>query len=179
MSGHSKWSTIKHKKAAIDAKRGKIFSIISKQLTVAVKEGGSGDPTQNPRLRLAMEKAREANMPHTNIDKAIEKGLGREGGAEIETIIYEGYGAGGVGLMVKTLTDNRNRTGSEVKTLFDRNGGSLAGPGAAAYLFERDGDGYRVKVPLVIGEEDKRTVLGLVDALEEQEDVEGVWTNMT
>ena len=178
MSGHSKWATIKHKKAATDAKRGKIFSIISKMITVAVREGGSGDPTQNPRLRLALDKARDENMPKANVQKAIDKGLGKGGGAQVEEIIYEGYGPGGVGYLVKSLTDNRNRTGAEIKTLFDRNGGSLGGPGSVSYMFERDGEEFKAKIPMPVDDETKIKVLALVEKFEDHEDVEWVLTNL-
>lgn len=178
MSGHSKWSTIKHKKAAIDAKKGKAFSILSKMITIAVKEGGSGDPDQNPRLRLALDKARGANMPNINVQKAIDRGLGKGDGREIEEVVYEGYGPGGVGFMVRVLTDNRNRSGSEIKSLFDKSGGSLGSPGSAAYLFERVGEEYMVKIPLSLDETKKQEVKQLIEKLEEHEDVEYVVTNL-
>lgn len=178
MSGHSKWATIKNRKAAVDAKRGKIFSIISKQITVAVREGGGGDPATNPRLRLALEKARSENMPNANIQKAIDKGLGKGGGAVIEEVLYEGYGPGGVGFLVKALTDNRNRTSSEIKTLFDRNGGSLAGPGAVSYMFERSADGYVAKVTIPVAGDVKVKVEQLTELIDDQEDVEAVYTNL-
>lgn len=178
MAGHSKWANIKNRKAAVDAKRGKAFAIISKQITVAIREGGSGDPNTNPRLRLALEKARAENMPNTNINKAIDKGLGKGGGAEIVEILYEGFGPGGVGFLVKALTDNRNRTGSEVKTLFDRNGGSLGGPGSVAYMFERNNEGFDVKVGIPVDSSTKSQVETLVELLENHEDVESVYTNI-
>lgn len=128
MSGHSKWSTIKHKKAAQDAKRGKAFSQVARLIRVAVKEGGSGDPEMNPGLRVALDKARAVNMPRENIDRAIDKGLGKSrSGAVIEEVVYEGYAAGGVGVMAWAVTDNRNRTGSEVRNAFEKAGGSLGG----------------------------------------------------
>lgn len=178
MSGHSKWNNIKNRKAAVDAKKSKVFAIISKLITVAVKEGGSSDAASNPRLRLALDKAKAANMPNVNIQKAIDKGSGKDGGSAIEEILYEGYAAGGVGVMIRALTDNRNRTGSEIKFLFDRNGGNLAGPGAVSYLFERDGEGYKVKVPVPVDETSKTSVLKLLEALEDHDDVELVVNNM-
>lgn len=178
MSGHSKWATIKHKKASTDAKRSKLFAIVSKQITIAVKEGGSGAPETNPRLRLALDKARAANMPNANIQKAIDKGLGKGGGESISEILYEGYASGGVGVLVRVLTDNRNRTGAEIKYLFDRNGGSLGGPGSAGYLFDRDGEGFSVKVPMPVSDADKKQVSSLLEALDEHDDVELVVTNM-
>ena len=178
MSGHSKWSTIKHKKAAEDAKRGKAFSIISKMITVAVKEGASGDPSSNPRLRLALDKAKSANMPNANVQKAIDKGLGKGGGNQIEEILYEGYGPGGVGFLVKVLTDNRNRSAAEIKSLFDKNGGSLGGPGSVTYMFERNGEDWDVKIPLNVEDSVKKQVENLVEKIEENEDVEYVKTNV-
>lgn len=181
MSGHSKWHNIKNKKAATDAKKGKVFGYIGRMIRVAVKEGGSGDPGANPALRLALEKAREANMPRANIDRAIERGLGRtQSGHTIEEVIYEGYGAGGVGFLVTAVTDNRNRTGAEVRGLFERYGGSLAGPGAAAYLFDIAADGSAtVKIPLKITDEAiKKNVEALAEALAEHDDVEQVVHNM-
>lgn len=178
MSGHSKWSTIKNKKAATDAKRSKEFAIVSKLITVAVKEGNSGNPDNNPRLRLALDKARSANMPNANIQKAIDKGLGKGSGAQIEEILYEGFGPNGVGIMVRTLSDNRNRTGSEIKFIFDRNGGSLGGPNSVSYMFERDGDSYKVTVPVPVDDTTKSAVEKLITALEEHDDVELVVTNM-
>lgn len=177
MSGHSKWATIKHKKAALDAKRGKSFSILSKMITVAAREGASGDPSQNPRLRLALEKAREENMPKVNIQKAIDKGTGKAGGQMIEEIIYEGFAPGGVGVIVKVLTDNRNRTGSEIKSLFDKNGGSLAGPNSVMYMFEREGAEFVKKITVPVDERTSTQVDALVEALELHEDVEFVVTN--
>lgn len=178
MSGHSKWSTIKHKKAATDAKKGKVFSEVSKMITIAVREGASGDPTQNPRLRVALDKAREANMPKVNVQRAIEKGLGRGDGGAFEEIMYEGYGPGGVGLLVKVSTDNRNRIGNEVKTLFDRAGGSIGSPGSVMYLFERNGDQFDVKIPMPVSGEIQEKIVRLIENLEELEDVELVVSNM-
>jgi YebC/PmpR family DNA-binding regulatory protein len=178
MSGHSKWNNIKNRKAAVDAKKSKVFAIISKLITVAVKEGGSGDADSNPRLRLALDKAKAANMPNANIQKAVDKGMGKGGGAMIEEILYEGFGPGGVGIMVRALTDNRNRTGSEIKYIFDRNGGSLGGPNSVSYMFERDGDSYQIKVPVPVEDSVKSQVDNLVELLDEQDDVELVITNV-
>ena len=138
MSGHSKWATTKRHKAAIDAKRGKIFSIIGKELTIAARDGGS-DPEFNPRLRTCILKAKAANMPADNIDRAIKKGTGELGGTIIEELTYEGYAPGGVGLIVEVTTDNKNRSASEVRSSFTRYGGNLAGAGALAYNFQRKG----------------------------------------
>ncbi len=178
MSGHSKWSTIKHKKASEDAKRSKAFSIVSKMIVVAVKEGGSGDANSNPRLRLALDKAREVNMPKQNVQKAIDKGLGKGGGDTVEEILYEGFGPNGVGFLVRVLTDNRNRSAAEIKSLFTKSGGSMGGPGSVAYMFEREGEGYKVTVPVPVDEHTRKAVNTLVELLGEHEDVEYVICNM-
>ncbi|MBN2651303.1 MAG: YebC/PmpR family DNA-binding transcriptional regulator [Spirochaetales bacterium] len=138
MSGHSKWSTIKHKKGAADAKRGKIFTKIIKEITVAAKMGG-GDPDSNPTLRTAIIKAKAANMPKDNIERAVKKGSGESGGADYVELVYEGYGPGGVAFMVTTLTDNKNRTASDVKSTLTKGGGSLGTAGCVSYLFNRKG----------------------------------------
>jgi YebC/PmpR family DNA-binding regulatory protein len=139
VSGHSKWSSIKHKKGAADAKRGKLFSKLTRALIVAAKEGGP-DPAANLALQNAIEKARSNSMPKDNIDRAIAKGAGTDGGAEqYETVVYEGYGPAGVAVIVEALTDNRNRTAGEVRHTFAKNDGNLGGSGAVAWLFERRG----------------------------------------
>lgn len=138
MSGHSKWSTIKRKKGAMDAKRGKIFGKLAKEITVAARLGG-GDPAGNPRLRTAIAAAKAENMPNDNITRAIRKGTGEGGGAVLEEIFLEGYGPGGVALMVETLTDNKNRTISDVRHLLSRYGGNLGEPGCVAWMFDKKG----------------------------------------
>lgn len=138
MSGHSKWATTKRHKAAIDAKRGKIFSLVSKELTIAAREGG-GDPEFNPRLRNCILKAKAANMPADNVTKAIKKGTGDIPGTIIEELTYEGYGPGGIGIIVEVTTDNKNRTVSEVRSTFSKYGGNLATSGALAFNFQRKG----------------------------------------
>jgi YebC/PmpR family DNA-binding regulatory protein len=138
MSGHSKWSTIKRKKGAEDAKRGKIFTRLAREVTQAAREGG-GDPDANAALRLAIEKARGANMPKENIERAIKRGTGELEGGQLEEITYEGYAPHGVALLVKCLTDNRNRTLSEVRRVFNRSGGNLAEAGAVAWMFDTKG----------------------------------------
>lgn len=138
MSGHSKWATIKRAKGAADAKRGKIFSVISKDLTLAARAGG-GDPTTNPRLRTVVAKAKEANMPSDNVERAIKKGTGELPGMVYEEIVYEGYAPCGVGLIVEVTTDNKNRSASEVRSTMSKNGGNLAGVGAVAFQFDRVG----------------------------------------
>ena len=139
MSGHSKWSTIKHKKAATDAKRGKLFTKLSKEIIVAAKQGG-GDAEMNFRLRMAIQIAKDANMPADNIDRAVKKGSGEssDGDAMLE-ITYEGYGPGGVGIMLETLTDNKNRTVSDIRSTLTRAGGNMAESGAVAWQFEKKG----------------------------------------
>jgi YebC/PmpR family DNA-binding regulatory protein len=139
MAGHSKWAGIKHKKAIVDARRGKLFTKLARAITVAAKDGG-GDVEGNPALALAVQKARDASMPKDNIERAIAKGTGEGADAEaLEAVTYEGYGPGGVAILVEALTDNRNRTGSEIRHLFGRNGGNLGEPGSVAYLFDKKG----------------------------------------
>ena len=139
MSGHSKWATTKHKKAAIDAKRGKLFAKLIKNIVVAARTGG-GDPAGNPTLYDAIQKAKKSSVPNTNIDNAVKRGSGATaGGADWETIVYEGYAPGGVALYIECLTDNRNRAAAEVRTALTRNGGQLADPGSVAYVFDRKG----------------------------------------
>jgi YebC/PmpR family DNA-binding regulatory protein len=139
MSGHSKWATTKHKKAAIDAKRGKLFARLIKNIEVAARLGGA-DPAANPTLYDAIQKARKSSVPVDNIDRAVKRGSGAEsGGSDWETIMYEGYGPNGVALLIECLTDNRNRAASEVRVAVTRNGGSMADPGSVSYLFNRKG----------------------------------------
>jgi YebC/PmpR family DNA-binding regulatory protein len=138
MSGHSKWSSIKHKKGAADAKRGKIFSKLIKEVTVAARLGG-GDPGGNPRLRTAILAAKAENMPKDNIERAIKKGTGELEGVSYDEVSYEGYGPGGVAILIECLTDNKNRAVSEVKHLMDRHGGSLGEPGCVSWMFEKKG----------------------------------------
>ena len=139
MSGHSKWATTKHKKALVDAKRGKMFAKLIKNVEVAARTGG-GDPAGNPTLYDAIQKAKKSSVPNDNIERAVRRGSGAEaGGAQYENITYEGYGPGGVAVLVQCLTDNRNRAASDVRVAFTRNGGSMADPGSVAYLFHRKG----------------------------------------
>ena len=139
MSGHSKWATTKHKKAAIDAKRGKMFAKLIKNIEVAARMGG-GDVTGNPTLYDAIQKAKKSSVPNDNIDRAVKRGSGAEtGGADYQTIMYEGYGPSGVAMLIECLTDNKNRAAMEVRTAMSRNGGSLADPGSVSFLFNRKG----------------------------------------
>ena len=139
MSGHSKWATTKHKKAVVDARRGKLFARLIKNIEVAARQGG-GDPAGNPTLYDAIQKARKSSVPLDNIERAVKRGSGAEaGGADYQTIMYEGYGPNGVAVLVECLTDNRNRAASEVRVAMTRNGGSMADPGSVSYLFSRKG----------------------------------------
>ncbi len=158
MAGHSKWASIKHKKAATDAKRGQLFTKLARAITVAAREGG-GDPAGNHTLAAAIEKAKSYSMPKDNIQRAIDKGTGDGDTGTIERVLYEGYGPAGTALLVEALTDNRNRTGSEIRNAFDRHGGNLGEPGSVAWQFEKKGvvlvDGSRY------GEDD---LIGAIDA---------------
>jgi len=150
MSGHSKWATIKHKKGAADKRRGKLFAKLIRQVEVAARQGG-GDPDANPTLRTMFQKARDSSVPLDTIERAVKRGTGELEGVSYESITYEGYAPHGVALLIDVLTDNRNRTGSEVRTMFARNGGSMAEPGAVAWQFERKGI---VVVPGELDEDD-------------------------
>jgi YebC/PmpR family DNA-binding regulatory protein len=235
VSGHSKWATIKHKKGAVDKARGKLFNKIARQLEVAARDGG-GDPTSNASLRTVILKAKAAQMTNDAIDRAVKRGTGEAGAGTYEAITYEGYAPGGVGLLIDVLTDNRNRTGSEVRNVFSKLGGSMAEPGAVGWQFSRrgvvqvtggdedtvmmaaldagaddvtaDGDGFRVTCePGIVYEvrdaleasgltiesaestmvasttievsdlDDARKVLRIVDALEDNDDVQDVYGN--
>lgn len=138
MSGHSKWATIKRKKAKVDAQRGKVFTRLAKEIIVAARQGG-GDPDGNIRLKTAIQRAKEANIPNDNIMRAIQKGTGELGGSNYEEITYEGYGPGGVAVMIEIMTDNRNRTAGEIRYIFSRNGGSLGETGCVAWMFQEKG----------------------------------------
>ena len=170
MSGHSKWATIKHKKGAADAKRGKLFAKLIKQVEVAARQGG-GDVDSNPTLRTMFQKARDNSVPLDTIERAVKRGTGELEGVNYEPITYEGYGPGGVALLIDTLTDNRNRTGSEIRSLLSKNGGSLAEPGAVAWQFERKGI---VKVAKSADEDDVM-MIGLDNGAEDLDDLAEVW----
>src|SRR6266550_365938 len=204
MSGHSKWSSIKHKKALTDAKKGQQFTKMAREITIAAREGG-GSPDGNYRLRLAMEKARDVNMPQDNVVRAIKRGTGELGGATLEELRFEGYGPHGVAIMVDTLTDNRNRTSGEIRNLFSRAGGNLGATGSVAWMFTRQGQividangkdpdevglkakGYKIDSAEVtmsasqlisLNEATAASILKLLDALEEHDDVQAVYSNM-
>jgi len=170
VSGHSKWATIKHKKGAADAKRGKLFAKLIKQVEVAARSGG-GDPDANPTLRTMFQKARDNSVPLDTIERAVKRGTGELEGVEYESITYEGYAPGGVALLIEVLTDNRNRTGSEIRSLLTKNGGSLAEPGAVAWQFQRKGV---VKVARSV-EEDDVMLVGLDHGAEDLDDHGEVW----
>ncbi len=174
MSGHSKWSTIKHKKALKDAKRGKMFTKLARVITVAAQKG-SAEPESNPMLRTAIEAARQFSMPKDNIQRAIERGAGGGEGTAFQELTLEGYGPEGVALVVYALTDSRNRTIQEIRRVFERHGGSLGEQGSAAYIFKDPQNPlFEVKI------EDRAVaekVLGLVDALDEHDDVQKVLAN--
>ena len=138
MSGHSKWASIKHKKGALDAKRGKIFTKLAREIAAAARMGG-GDISSNPRLRTAIQSAKEQNMPSDNIDRAIKKGTGDTEGVTYEEVLYEGYGPGGVAILVQCLTDNKNRSAAEIRSIFTKNDGAMAGAGSVAWIFEKKG----------------------------------------
>jgi YebC/PmpR family DNA-binding regulatory protein len=140
VSGHSKWSTIKRQKGVADARRGAAFTKLGSQIAIAAREGGSGDPEANFKLRLAIDKARQANMPKENIQRSIDRGLGKGGGAALESAIYEGFGPGGIAILVEVITDNRARTAAELRNVFERAGGNLGGSGATSYMFNRMGE---------------------------------------
>ena len=158
MSGHSKWATTKHKKAVIDAKRGKLFAKMIKNIEVAARTGG-GDPAGNPTLFDAIQKAKKSSVPNDNIDRAVKRGSGAEaGGADWQTIMYEGYGPNGVAVLIECLTDNRNRAASEVRVAMTRNGGSMADPGSVSYLFGRKGQ-------IIVPKADGLTEDGVLEAV--------------
>ena len=183
MSGHSKWSTIKHKKAATDAKRGKIFTKLIKEITIAARMGG-GDPEANPRLRTALNAARSENMPKDNMDRAIKKGTGELEGVNYEEVTYEGYGAGGAAVFVESLTDNKNRTVADIRYIFSKAGGNLGESGCVAYMFDKKGylvveksaadEDTLMEVALEAGAEDVREDGDNFEVLTEPGDFEAV-----
>jgi len=175
MSGHSKWATIKHKKGALDAKRGKIFTRLIKEITIAAK-GGGGDPDGNPRLRGAIAAAKAENMPQDNIKRAIQKGTGELEGASYEEITYEGYGPGGVAILIDVLTDNKNRAASEIRHAFSKNGGNLGSPGSVSHMFTKKGV---IVVEKSAADEDKITEVVLDAGAEDLSDEGENWEILT
>ncbi len=188
MSGHSKWATIRHKKGAQDAKRGKLFSKLIKEITVAAKMGG-GEEESNPRLRTAVLKAKGANMPKDNIDRAIKKGTGELGGEDYFELSYEGYGPNGVAILVNALTDNKNRTAADVRSIFNKNGGNLGENGCVSYLFSRrgiiayDGEKYEedeiLEAALEAGAEDVESTGETIEVRTAPDDFESVLGTLT
>lgn len=177
MSGHSKWSTIKRQKGVKDQRRGQLFTKLGKAITIAVRQGGRiTNPEENFRLRLAIEKAKEANMPKANIKRAIEKGAGKGGEGEFEEIIYEGYGPYGVAIIVETATDNKKRTSQEIKSVFERGGGRLATLGSVSYLFERKGLIVVAKNGLTEDQVLEKTLEAGAEDLEETDDGFEIYT---
>ncbi len=177
MSGHSHWAGIKHKKALTDTKRAKIFAKLGKIITVAAREGG-GNPDSNLKLKFAIEQARSANMPKENIERAIKRGTGELKGEVIEEVIYEAFGPGGIMMIIKTLTDNRNRTVSEIKSILADFGGKLGGPGSVIWNFEKTVEGLKPKNPFSVDPETRNQYEKLLEALAEQDDVEEIYDNL-
>jgi len=178
MSGHSHWSSIKHKKGAEDAKRGKLFSKLSHLIAVAAKEGG-GDPEANPRLRLVIEQAKQANVPKDNIERAIKRGTGQLEGVTLKEVTYEAYGPNGVALIIEGITDNKNRTLSEIKSILSRLGGKLAETGSVKYMFNKEQDKWTPKYPMELQEEKaKGQIDKLLQALRENDDVQRINSNL-
>lgn len=174
MAGHSKWNNIKNRKGAADEKRAKVFAEVAKQIRIACKEGGSDNPQFNPSLRVALDKARAANMPKDKIQRALDRGMGRSNGAPVQEITYEGFGPHGVAVMVFAATDNTARTSGEVRHAFSKAGGSLGGPGSASYMFQKSGDDFTPIMHAELGESETAQVQDLLDALQELDDVEEV-----
>jgi len=171
MSGHSKWATIKHKKAATDAKRGKAFTKIIRELSIAARSGGS-DPDSNPRLRTAIQAAKNENMPNDNIERAILRGAGQLEGEQLEEAMFEGYGPGGVGMLVSVVTSNRNRTVGEIRHLMSKHGGNMAENGAVGWMFHRKGD---IIVPKEAADEEKMMSIVLDAGAEDLRDDSSAW----
>lgn len=179
MSGHSKWSTIKRQKGAADAKRGAMFAKLSKKITVATKEGNSGDPSFNSRLRLEIDRAKAAGMPNDNIDRAIKKGLGQDGSAALEEAVYEGYGPGGSAFIIEAITDKKTRTVQNIKTIFMKNHGNLGTQGSVAWQFKKNEQGeLESTMPLELSDEDLAKAEALYNAFEDDDDVTAVYTNI-
>ena len=184
MSGHSKWSSIKHKKGATDAKRGKIFSKLIKEITVAARMGGSGDPAANPRLRAAIAAAKTENMPKDNMERAIKRGTGELEGVNYEESVYEGYGPGGAAVLVESLTDNKNRAVADIRHIFGKNGGNLGENGCVAWMFDKKGymnvdktdmeEDALMEIALEAGAEDIREDNGIFEVITDPGDFEAV-----
>ena len=187
MSGHSHFASIKHKKAITDAKRSKVFSKLSREISVAAREGG-GDPNFNPKLRTAIEKAKEFDMPADNIEKAVKRGTGELEGAKLESVTYEAYGPSGIAIIIEGITDNKNRTLSEIKQILNQNGGKLVGEGGVRWMFQRkpavhtqEKDGRLEWVPqyeVELQDKDKEAAEKLFEALDENDAVQEIYSNL-
>ena len=175
MSGHSKWAQIKYKKAATDAKKGKVFSKLSRIITLAAKELG-GDPKTNLKLATAIDDARKANMPSENIERAIKKATEKDS-AELKEVVYEAYGPGGSAIIITAVTDNSNRTTNEIKHLFSEHGAKLGGQGSAMWAFDKQGRDFSAKFPTTLSEQDTKQFEALLSALDDHDDVQEVYSN--
>ena len=175
MSGHSKWSQIKHKKAATDAKKGQIYGKLARMITIAAREKGP-DPNTNPALRVAIEKARSENMPSDNIDRAIKRASGGEKDS-LEEVMFEAYGPGGVAILIAGITDNSNRTAQEIKHTLAEHGTKLAGPGSAKFLFQKTADGWQAANLMSVDDSTKEQLTRLFEALDENDDVQDIYSN--
>lgn len=175
MSGHSKWAQIKYKKAATDAKRGKIFSKLSRLITIAARELG-GDPKTNSRLASAIDEARQANMPSDNIDRAIKRASAKES-AELKEVVYEAYGPGGSAVIITAVTDNSNRTANEIKRLLSEHGAKFGEQGSAMWAFSKSGKDFVAKFPTTLSPEDSKKFEELLSALDDHDDVQKVYSN--
>jgi YebC/PmpR family DNA-binding regulatory protein len=177
MSGHSHWAGIKHRKGIADAKKGKIFGKMAKVIEIAAHKGK--DPNMNPALRLAVEKAREVNMPNDNIERAIKKGAGESRTGQLEEVIYEAYGPGGAALIIEAITDNKNRAVSEIKHILNSFNGTMSGTGSVTYMFERKGAEWIPKYPLEITDPvTKERLIKLFEALDDNDDVSEIYSNI-
>jgi YebC/PmpR family DNA-binding regulatory protein len=175
MSGHSKWSTIKHKKALTDAKKSKVFSKIASLITISARKGG--DPNKNPNLRTMLEKAREVNMPKENVERAIKRGTGEIGGVALEEVTYGAFGPGGVALLITAITDNKNRTLSDIKQILNSHNAKFAESSSIQWMFRREGPDWVANSPMKIEDEAiENQLVALYDALDEQQDVSEVYS---
>lgn len=178
MAGHSKWNNIKNRKGAVDQQRAATFNVLAKQIRIAVKQSGSGDPKANPTVRMLLDKAREANMPKEKIQRAIDSGLGKGSNGIINEVTYEGYGPGGVAILAVAHTDNPNRTASEIRYIFSRNGGNLSGPNSAKFMFQWVDDSYQSTMPVEITDPlVAQQLQELYAELSANEDVEDVYVS--
>lgn len=175
MSGHSKWSQIKHKKAATDAKKGQIYGKLARMITISAREKGS-DPNANPVLRVAIEKARAENMPSDNIDRAIKRASGKDT-ETLSEVMFEAYGLGGVAILITGITDNSNRTTNEVKHILTEHGAKLAGPGSAKFLFQKTANGWQAINLMTVDEAIKEQLTKLFEALDDHDDVQDIYSN--